>query len=288
MIKSQIVLDSINPAGNRLTTWLLTYPRFIHAELMTHRVASRNSASSRAIPADKVIESVRENPACFEQVGRKNKGMQAQEVCTPEEYQQFHNAWFTLGAQALKFVEQWAPTIAKQVVNRAVEPWMHMTVLFTMCNHSNFFGRRAHPAADPNFQVLAYGMLDKYLKSGPTCRAWGAWHLPGIDEKSADGFTTTEKLKIATALACRASYSAFDDGISLDDAIRIHDKGVKDRHWSPFEHSALAAPKHPLSNFDEDGRCSGWMQYRKYFIQEAGRDEDLHAIMATKPDWIVL
>ena len=45
-INAQIVADSINQMGDRITTYLLTYPRFIHAELMTHRVFSRNSASS--------------------------------------------------------------------------------------------------------------------------------------------------------------------------------------------------------------------------------------------------
>jgi hypothetical protein len=288
MIESQIVLDSINPAGNRLTTWMLTYPRFIHSEIMTHRSASRNSASSRAIPSEKLIADIIDNPTCFEQVGRKNKGMQAQEICTPEQYQKFHNDWFTLCTEAIEFADKWSKSVAKQVVNRALEPWMHMTVIFTMCSHKNFFRLRAHPAAQPEFQVLAYGMLDKYLKSTPQELPWGEWHLPGLDEKAADMMNIRDKLKIVTALACRASYSAFKDGIGIDDAIRIHDRGVEMRHWSPFEHPALATPRHALSNFDEDGICSGWAQYRKNFPNEGSQDADLNEVMATKPDWIVL
>ena len=34
-ISAQIIADSISPAGIRLTTFQLRYPRFIHAELMT-------------------------------------------------------------------------------------------------------------------------------------------------------------------------------------------------------------------------------------------------------------
>ena len=61
-IEAKIVADSINKQGDRITTFLLTYPRFIHSELMTHRMFSRNSASSRAIPFEKMVKDVLENP----------------------------------------------------------------------------------------------------------------------------------------------------------------------------------------------------------------------------------
>jgi len=47
---AEVVLDSINPDRQRLCSVLATYPRFIHAEIMTHRDRARNAASSRAIP----------------------------------------------------------------------------------------------------------------------------------------------------------------------------------------------------------------------------------------------
>ena len=61
-IEAKIITDSISPQGNRITTFLLTYPRFIHSELMTHRVFSRNSASSRAIPFEKMVKMIEEDP----------------------------------------------------------------------------------------------------------------------------------------------------------------------------------------------------------------------------------
>ena len=61
-IEAKIIADSINPQGDRITTFLLTYPRFIHSELLTHRVFSRNSASSRAIPFEKMVKMVEEDP----------------------------------------------------------------------------------------------------------------------------------------------------------------------------------------------------------------------------------
>ena len=61
-ISAKILADSISPQGMRITSYLLTYPRFIHAELMTHRLFSRNSASSRAIPFEKMVKMVQEDP----------------------------------------------------------------------------------------------------------------------------------------------------------------------------------------------------------------------------------
>ena len=52
---ARILLDSLSPSGARLTTMEVRYPRFIHSEMMTHRVFSRNAASSRAIPIKKMI-----------------------------------------------------------------------------------------------------------------------------------------------------------------------------------------------------------------------------------------
>ena len=47
---AKVVLDSISPFDKRLITVEATYPRFVHAEVLTHRDRERNSASSRAIP----------------------------------------------------------------------------------------------------------------------------------------------------------------------------------------------------------------------------------------------
>ena len=41
--------------GKQVHTLLLRYPRWIYAEFLTHRVFSRNAASSRAIPVSKMI-----------------------------------------------------------------------------------------------------------------------------------------------------------------------------------------------------------------------------------------
>lgn len=62
MITAKVVADSKNEFNNRITTMVVTFPRYILAELNTHRMFSRNSASSRAIPFEKMVKSVEENP----------------------------------------------------------------------------------------------------------------------------------------------------------------------------------------------------------------------------------
>ena len=56
-ITAKVIADSI-ANGHTVTTLELEYPRYIHSELMTHRVFSRNAASSRAIPFDKMLQTI--------------------------------------------------------------------------------------------------------------------------------------------------------------------------------------------------------------------------------------
>ena len=76
-ITAKIIKDSISAEGVRLTTMELVYPRFIHAEFMTHRMFSRNASSSRAIPVEKMIERVIREPAEPVHWGLNQPGMQA-------------------------------------------------------------------------------------------------------------------------------------------------------------------------------------------------------------------
>jgi hypothetical protein len=61
-INAKIVADSLSIHGDRLTTLLITFPRFILAEVNTHRMLSKNTSSSRAIPFEKMIQSVEKDP----------------------------------------------------------------------------------------------------------------------------------------------------------------------------------------------------------------------------------
>jgi thymidylate synthase ThyX len=94
-IKAKIVADSISPQGHRITTMLLTFPRFILAELNTHRVFSRNSASSRAIPFEKMVKMVEEDPFIPIAWQKDHRRMQGTEYLDPNKkyvWEEIHSA----------------------------------------------------------------------------------------------------------------------------------------------------------------------------------------------------
>jgi hypothetical protein len=62
-ITAKVIADSIADGCPRLITLQLRYPRFIHSEFMTHRAFSRNASSSRAIPVERLIQDVIDDPA---------------------------------------------------------------------------------------------------------------------------------------------------------------------------------------------------------------------------------
>ena len=93
MHSARILADSISEHGHRLTTFELCFPRIVLAEHNTHRQFSRNSASSRAIPIERMLRMVQDNPYVPSHWGKNQKGMQAAEEI--------------LGADAISCEEEW-------------------------------------------------------------------------------------------------------------------------------------------------------------------------------------
>lgn len=175
-IEAKIVVDSISPQGNRITTYLLTYPRFIHSELMTHRMFSRNSASSRAIPFEKMLKMVEEDPFIPIAWQKDHKGMQGTKYFDPNQsfrVEDFLKSLKTLSDKidmtlyhkiigkysdlSMTLPEWWLFTrdkvleasmllnvfgVTKQICNRLLEPFMWHTVLVTATEFDNFFELR--------------------------------------------------------------------------------------------------------------------------------------------------
>lgn len=273
-ISAKIVADSTSHLGIRLTTMELEYPRFVHAELMTHRLFSRNSASSRAIPTKRLIEQVRENPAMPVQWGKNQSGMQAGEendnnisLAMFIEHEHEHPAYERVNVstdkeKAWRYAAQMAADIAeefaeagyhKQIVNRLLEPFQWMKVLVTTTEFDNWFWLRRHPDAQPEIQELANKMWEAMQESSPQTLKPGEWHLPYVDYTHTFGYTipaggdytsgridlTLEQAKKVSASCCaQVSYRRNDT--SLDKAEKICDKLVDSTpvHASPFEHEA--------------------------------------------------
>ena len=144
-IKVEIVADSINQQGDRLTSLVLTYPRIIHAEMMTHRMFSRNASSSRAVPIQKMIEAVKNNTFCPFEFQKAHKGMQGSEYFTGQDKADCIKLWLESAELALQQAEKMKEKgITKQVINRILEPYQYYTVLITGSREGwdNFFKLR--------------------------------------------------------------------------------------------------------------------------------------------------
>lgn len=143
-ISAKIVADSINKQGNRITTMEVVFPRFILAEFNTHRLFSRNSASSRAIPFKKMVRSIKENlftPIAWQ---KDHSGMQGNEYHTGFRVRLNNFIW----KMASKFAIFSATIlnkldVTKQLANRLLEPFMYHKVLVTFTESENFFNLRA-------------------------------------------------------------------------------------------------------------------------------------------------
>lgn len=274
MYKCKILLDSVNTAGDRLTTFELTYPRFVHCELMTHRVFSRNSSSSRAIPIEKMIEQVENDPVIPVWIGKNQKGMQAKEELTGHDREDFIDSWLDMRDIAVFHAKDMIQIGAhKQLVNRILEPWMWITVIVSSTEYNNFFNLRCHKDAQPEMAKIAWMMLGEYRKSTPTALDKNCWHLPllpdGQDLFFSEGFSVEDLRKISVGRCARVSYLTHEGkrdpqaDIDLHDNRLLHPSNPDDPdHMSPFEHVAMASPGEKSGNF------TGWHQYRKDFPNE--------------------
>jgi len=266
---ARILLDSRSPSGARLTTMEVRYPRFIHSEMMTHRVFSRNAASSRAIPIKKMIAAVREEPALPVYWGRNQTGMSAREAIAPDIEERARAEWQTALEDALRHAERLAAQdidLHKQLVNRLLEPFAWITVIITATEWANFFTQRAHPDAQPEIRHVAEMMLAAYRASEPAVVEIGRWHLPLIqaDERA---LPDEELCKLSVARCARVSYLTHDGKRDREKDLELYERlldGGANGHWSPFEHVATPAadPHESSANF------VGWEQYRKRFPQE--------------------
>lgn len=279
-----------------LSTLLLRYPRFIHAEFMTHRAFSRNAASSRAIPVRKLIRDIRDNPAVPLFWGKNQKGMQANEECQEKiilrgflEDRRIdrEDAWLEAMNAALDMAEAFSDAgYHKQVVNRLLEPFSHITVLVSATEWENFFELRDHPDAEPHIQMLAREIRREIEREDniQDLRP-GQWHLPFIDpftDLNEEGPPNDahprieEFLKISTACCASTSYKTVEGfEMSLDRAIAIHDKLLSSQpvHASPAEHVAMADAwsglGHGWGDSSSHGNFLGFRQYRHLLSTEA-------------------
>jgi thymidylate synthase ThyX len=272
MYSVKIIKDSLAPSRRRLTTFELRYPRFIHSELMTHRFFSRNAASSRAIPVDKMLQRIQDNPAHPIWWGANEPGMKAKAELEGENLVAVKSEWFDAMDSAIHHARKMLEAGAhKQIVNRILEPFSLITTIVTATNYENFFTLRYHEDAQPEFGYLAKLMADTYYNSLPNAVWTGFWHLPYIQADEWD--TPIEILKkVSVARCARVSYLTHDGVRAIEKDLDLYEtlkNGSGFGHWSPFEHVARAMDYDAAS-----GNFRGWEQYRKTFANECHHSFD--------------
>jgi len=266
----KILADSINVAtGKRLTTMEIAFPRFILAEFNTHRMLSRSSASSRAIPVAKMLERALSNPFIPEYWGKNQKGMRAAEELQGAEREGAIALWLAARNKAVDAVRAMQELdVHKQLANRMLEPWLWHTVIVSATEWDNFFALRTHKDAQPEFRRIAVMMREMYEAHEPDFVHAGDWHLPLCEDAwdlAVDGRTPDEIARIACGRCARVSYLTHDGKRDLQADLDLADRLQRAGHMAPYEHVARAVSEdRPFGNF-----TGGWLQYRKTLPNEA-------------------
>ncbi len=263
MFEVKIIADSVSPQGIRITTVQATYPRYVHSELMTHRVFSRNASSSRAIPTNKLIENSLRDMVYPIQWGKNQAGMQAKaEELTDREKFEAQVIWEQMANYCAEGVRRLAELgLHKQWANRPLEWFGNITTLITFTEYDNWKELRLHPMAQPEINNLAFLIDNAREVSLPKPLMYGEWHLPYITEQELDMLTTDTLLKVSTARCARVSYLT-QEGVSptLNKDLELYDRlvGSVPLHASPCEHQAT-----PCAADVWSGNFHGWTQHRK-------------------------
>lgn len=291
-----------------LITLQLRYPRFIHAEAKTHRLIriddaeyeflqeisfmddenlSRNASSSRAVPVERMIQDVIDDPAMPVRWGANQPGMQdagdhdatvvwADHTGPSGNWGSPKDAWLCARDRAVEVAKGFAAVgYHKQVVNRLLEPFSHISVVVTATEWDNFFALRCHPDADPTMRALAEAMRDAIQASKPTWPV-GDWHLPYVSEDDRQSFRVNRDEKkqwflamISAARCARVSYLNHDgSNPDIDKDLALAKRLLESKHMSPFEHQAEAWTKGVQKTY-LNGNLRGWHQFRKMIEAQA-------------------
>lgn len=297
-IGCEIVADSINEFGDRVTSAIFTLPRLVLAELNTHRMLSKNSASSRAIPFLKMVDMVLEDPFIPIAWQKDHSGMQGTEYFTEEDLyepikmsdrrsnvktlDELRNKWIYARDNAVTAAYDLHDLgLTKQLCNRVLEPYMWHKVLITGTDWDNFFALRAHPDAEIHIAKLADEALKAFNASTPKQLKVGEWHIPFGDTFDDDliaklnvNLPPTEiKKRIAVARCARVSYNNFDGSTDYQKDLDLYKRlfATSPIHASPAEHVCRAMREDEYNSYvratKEFGVQRGYCRNFKGFIQ---------------------
>jgi thymidylate synthase ThyX len=264
MYAAKIIADSVSPAGHRLTTFEVTFPRIVLAEWNTHRTMSRNSASSRAIPVEKRISMIQSSPFLPDAFGKNQKGMQAAESLAGADDAHARSIWLAACEDAIRHARALADIgVHKQLANRLLEPFAWHTVIATGTEWDNFFALRCHANAQPEIRTSAEMMRDCYAESEPQALPLGEWHLPFVFPEDREEFAWSSLVKISAARCARVSYLTHDGKRMVGADLDLYERLFSQGHVSPLEH-----PARPMAPIELE-EAEMW----EFTIRETGADD---------------
>jgi hypothetical protein len=280
-IKATVLAYSISKAGKRFITWEIEYPRLVLAELNTHKMLSKNSFSSRAVPFLKMLDQLNGRPVRFgaNQAGMQDKGEDYNGPVVHWEYSDGEmrpvsmlpeEAWDRAKEDAVANAQGFFDSgYHKQVYNRLLEPWQMMKTVISGTETDNFFWLRNHKAADPTLHELARVMKEAQDNCEPTLLHAGEWHLPYVnvvfftapgDSKRTQSFYIEEHfdfvgpnndkiyphltLEEAIKVSCArcAAVSYRNEGYGLAKSIEVYDRLVGDERKHASAFEHCATP----------------------------------------------
>ena len=278
-ISVKVLKDSISEKGKRIISFELEYPRYIHAEIMTHRMLSKNCSSSRAIPIEKMLGYIEANMAVPVYLGKNKSGMQAVEEIEDKEaaLAVWRDSFYQVEDSVNKLLDL---KVHKQIANRLTESYQMMKVVVTATDWDNFWNLRLHKDAQPEFLLLVNKMYTATEESQPNLLRAGEWHLPYVEISQSsdpedtyyfyyetdntgtetDGYqyevrlTLEEALRRSTASCASVSYRT--ESLTEKAIDNIFNMLIKAEvvHSSPLEHQAtpITASRWTMSGFDDN------------------------------------
>lgn len=276
-ITATVIQDSIcSRTSTRITTFELEYPRFIHSEFMTHRLLSRNAASSRAIPVSKLIKLIRNRCAMPIEWGKNVKGMQASDKLELINAIEADTLWHQIANYSCNVAKRFEELkLHKQIANRVLEPYQMIKVVCTATTYDNFFHLRKHSDAQPEIRELANVMWDALNQSSPLVIVPGEWHVPYVNrENNEHGLSyfiweqqenlekqdiktyleLSDAIKISASCCAQVSYRLLNTDVAKANDIFMRLVESKPVHASPLEHQAT-----PMSNLTNScNECGSW------------------------------
>jgi len=301
----EIERDSISERGYRLTTFVVTFPRIILAEFNTHRMFSRNSASSRAIPVRKQVLAVLDDPFIPAEFGTDVGGMQAGPPLEGERAETARKLWLKQRDMAV--------TTALELMSSP--DYVEGVLLDTqgdLRRAAEYIGREYLDKSSglrrrPDLLATTKGITNRPLEpfmwhtAITTASEWSNFFALRTDENAQLEIRTiaemmqnqynqhvptevrnggwhlpftTEKdgdnidllRKLSTARSARVSYLTHDGENDPEKDVAMHDRLLSLGHMSPFEHAATPI----VGQFQRltDGNFRGWKQYRKFIPNE--------------------